>query len=257
MDPNSRDEVQQEFTRQAKQMASASAFHERGAIERMVIYLGDSAAHRVLDLACGPGIVAEAIAPHVGEVMGIDATPEMIRLAKERLKKARLLNAGFVVADAGQLPFQRERFDQVVTRLSFHHFTDVPAVLSEMRRVLPARGRLIVADVVSSEDADESALHNSLEKLRDPTHVRMYSASSLLDILYFGGFRVMHHETWRQARTFSEWAAIVADPARTAPLQNVMRALARTGQTAGIHLSEESGELRFAHTWLLAIAVAE
>ena len=238
-------------------MASASAFHEKGAIERIAIALGDSAADRVLDVACGPGIVAEAIAPHVRAVSGIDATPEMIRLANERFEKAQLTNGSFAVASAERMPFVRGLFDQAVTRLALHHFTDVPAVLAETRSVLRPGGRLIVADVISSEDADESALHNSLEKLRDPTHVRMYSASSLLDILYFAGFRVVHHESWRQARTFSEWAAIVGDPARTAPLQNVMRALARTEQSAGIHLHEESGELRFAHTWLLAAAVAE
>jgi ubiquinone/menaquinone biosynthesis C-methylase UbiE len=257
MDPNDQDRIQQEFSRQARQLASASAFHEKGAIERMVIALGDSAADRVLDVACGPGIVAEAIAPHVREVNGIDATPEMIRLANERFADAHLGNGCFAVASAEQLPFVRGLFDQVVTRLSFHHFTDLPAALAEMHLVLRPGGKLVVADVVSSEDADESALHNSLEKLRDPTHVRMYAASSLLDILYFGGFRVVHHESWRQARAFTEWAAIVADPSRTLPLQNVMRALARTGQSAGIHLREQSGELRFAHTWLLAVAVAE
>ncbi len=251
------DRIQQEFTRQAKHMASASAFHEKGAIERMVIALGDSAADRVLDVACGPGIVAEAIAPHVRAVSGIDATPEMIRLANERFAKAQLSNGSFAVSSAERLPFVRGLFDQAVTRLTLHHFTDVPAVLAEIHAALRPGGRLIVADVVSSEDADESALHNSLEKLRDPTHVRMYSASSLLDILYFAGFRVVHHESWRQARTFPEWAAIVADPSRTAPIQNVMRALARSGQSAGISLAEESGELKFAHTWLLAVAVAE
>ncbi len=257
MDPKHRDKIQQEFSRQAKHMASASAFHEKGAIERITAALGDAQSQRVLDLACGPGIVAQAIAPHCGAVAGIDATPEMIRLANERFKKAGLANGRFAVSSAERLPFERGYFHQIVTRLSLHHFTDVPAALEETRAVLIPGGRLVVADVVSSEDADESALHNSLEKLRDPTHVRMYSAGNLIDILQFAGFRVMHHESWRQARTFSEWAAIVANPSRTAPLQTVMRALAEAGQDAGIGLTEdESGELRFAHTWLLVVAVA-
>jgi ubiquinone/menaquinone biosynthesis C-methylase UbiE len=257
VNPKSRDEIRQQFSHQARQMASAPAFHEKGAIERILGALGEVPTARVLDLACGPGIVAEAMATRARQVDAIDATPEMIRLAKVRFEKTQLANVHFLVGSAEQLPFEAALFDGVVTRLSFHHFTDVPAVLAEIRSVLRPGGRLIVADVVSSEDADESALHNSLEKLRDPAHVRMYSAGNLLDIMMYGGYRVMHHESWRQARAFSEWAAIVDDPARTAPLQNVMRALARAGQTAGIELSEESGELRFAHTWLLMIAVAE
>ncbi len=249
--------MQQEFARQSKQMASAPAFHAEAGIVRFVKAIGQAKADHILDLACGPGIVAEAVAPQVRTVTGIDATPEMVRLAKERFKKAHLHNGRFKRASAERLPFGSGQFQQVITRGSFHHFTDVPAVLAQIRRVLRPEGRLIVADIVSSEDADESALHNSLEKLRDPTHVRMYSAANLLDILQFGGFQVVHHESWRQARAFPEWAAIVADPARTGPLENVMRALARAGQDAGIELHEESGELRFAHTWLLIVAKAD
>lgn len=245
-----------EFSRQAGQIVTAPAFHNQAVLRRLVGALGDSASHSVLDLACGPGIVAEAIAPHVRQVTGIDATPEMIRLAQQRFKKAHLRNGRFKSAVAEQLPFRSGQFDQVVTRLSFHHFSDMPMVLGQIRRVLRPRGRLIVADVIASEDPDEAALHNSLEKLRDPTHVRMFAAGELLDLLQFNGFRVVHHESWRQARAFPEWAAIIGDPGRMAPLEHVMRALARAGQTAGIDLREEYGEVRFAHTWLLAIAEA-
>jgi ubiquinone/menaquinone biosynthesis C-methylase UbiE len=245
---------QDEFSRQAEHMASAPAFRAEADLQRLVKSLGDCSSHAVLDLACGPGIVAEAIAPHVRHVIGIDATPEMIRMAEERFKNAHLRNGRFKVALAEELPFHAGRFDQVITRLSFHHFVDLPGVISQIRRVLRPEGRLVVADVVSSEDPEEAALHNSLEQLRDPTHVRMLSASGFLEALRIAGFRVVHHESWRQARSFPEWAAIIADPARTQPLGNVMRALARAGLDAGIDLREESGELRFAHTWLLGVA---
>lgn len=250
-------EIQAEFTRQAMQMASAPAFRAQAELGRLVKALGDARSHRVLDLACGPGILAEALAPHVREVAGIDATLEMIRLAWDRFEKAHLTNGHFETAAAEELPYAAAQFEQVLTRLSFHHFDNVPAALSEARRVLRPMGRLIVADVISSEEPGEAALHNSLERLRDPTHVRMFSGSELLDVLRVEGFRVVHHESWRQARAFPEWAAIVGDADRTEPLENVMRALARAGESAGIALHEESGELRFAHTWMLAIAIAD
>jgi ubiquinone/menaquinone biosynthesis C-methylase UbiE len=250
-------EIQAEFTRQAMQMASAPAFRAQAELGRLVKALGNASSDRVLDLACGPGILAEVLAPHVREVVGIDATLEMTRLAWDRFEKARLTNGHFEAAAAEELPYAAAQFEQVLTRLSFHHFEDVPSVLSEVRRVMQPRGRLIVADVISSEEPEEAALHNSLEKLRDPTHVRMFSGSELLDLLRVEGFRVLHHESWRQARAFPEWAAIIADPDRTVPLENVMRALARAGTSAGIALREESGELRFAHTWMLAIAMAD
>ncbi len=246
--------IQTEFARQAKQMASSAAFHAEPVLEWLVKAAGPSASDRVLDLACGPGIVAEAVAPQVLEVLGIDVTTEMIRLAHERIENAHLTNGHFGVASVEALPFQNEEFDQVMTRLSLHHFGDVPAVLSEVRRVLRPGGRLIVADVVSSENAEESALHNSLEQLRDPTHVRMLAPAELLKLIRLAGFASVSEQAWEQQRSFTEWAQIVADPARTEPLLNVMRALARVGQGAGIALREESGQLLFTHRWMLVVA---
>ncbi len=248
--------IQSEFTRQAKQISSSSVFNAESVIRRLVQAVGSAASERVLDVACGPGIVAEALAPLVREIVGIDATPEMIRLARERFEKARLTNGRFEVGLAEALPFKDAQFDQVVTRLSFHHFPDINVILSEIRRVIRPEGRLIVADVLSSDDPEESALHNSLEQLRDPTHVRMLARMELLQAIRSGSFEIISDESWKQERSFSEWAQIVVDPARIRPLRHVMRALARAGQRAGIDLREESGELRFAHTWLLVIAKA-
>ncbi len=248
--------IQSEFSRQARQMDSAPAFRSRDVVERLADALGSSASGIVLDLACGPGIVAKAIAPRVREVVGIDLTAEMIMLANERFKKAGIDNGSFSVAAAENLPFERACFDQVVTRLSFHHFPDIARVLAELRRVMRTGGRLIVADVVSSEVEEEARLHNALERLRDPTHVRMLSSTELVKLIERAGFSVEDTETWAQQRAFTEWAAIIADERRTGPLEHVMRVLARAGNTAGIGLREEDGELRFTHTWALVVARA-
>lgn len=233
-------------------MDSAPAFKAASVIDWFVKASGSSV--RVLDLACGPGIVAEAVAPHVEEIHGVDITPEMINLAKARFANLHSKNGRFEIAEVVSLPFKDSCFDAVLTRLSFHHFPDVPAVLSEARRVLKPKGRLIAADVLSSEDAEESALHNALEQLRDPTHVRMLDREELLGSIRSAGFEVLSQETWKQDRTFSDWAQIVADPGRTDPLRRVMRAFARSGPKAGIELREKSGEIHFVHTWLLVAA---
>ena len=148
-------QIQKEFTQQARQMASAAAFKAEPVLEWIVNAASSSAADRVLDLACGPGIVAERVAPNVGQVVGIDVTPEMISLAHARVVKARQPNVHFGVGRAEDLPFEENEFDRVITRLSFHHFPDVRVVLAQVRRVLHSGGRLIIADVVSSEDSDE------------------------------------------------------------------------------------------------------
>lgn len=254
MDEKTRKHVQAEFTRQGRQMDRAPAFHAEPVLERFVQAVNAGRRERVLDLACGPGIVAAAIAPYVNEILGIDATPEMIRLAEERFRKAGLTNQRFAVAAAERLPFEDGWLDQVVTRLSFHHFADVPTALNEIRRVLRPNGQVVAADVISADDSERATLHNSLEQLRDPTHVRMFARAELIAMIEAAGFRVMRRETWEQPRAFEEWAAIVAEPGRTQPLERVMRALARAGQEAGISLREEAGEIRFTHSWCMVVA---
>jgi ubiquinone/menaquinone biosynthesis C-methylase UbiE len=251
-----RETIQSEFTRQAKAMAGASAFHAEAALEHLVKAVRTSAPQRVLDLACGPGIVAEAVSPLVREVAGIDATPEMIRLAQERFERAHLTNGSFRVAWAEALPFDGAEFDGVIARLLFHHLPDLAAVLREVRRVLRPSGHLYVADVLSSDEPEESRLHNQWEQERDPTHVRMLTRSELLDTVRLAGFEVISEKTWKQERCFGEWAQIVADPARTEPLLRAMRASAAQGRRAGIDLLDESGELKFTQTWLMVVAQA-
>ena len=237
-------------------MASSAAFRDAAILKRLVAAVGPMSSGRVLDLACGPGIVSEAIAPHVAELVGVDVTPEMLRLARARFQKAKLEHGAFHEALVERLPYRNGSFDQVITRLSFHHFEDLHAVLSEIRRVLKPGGKLVLADVVSSEDEDESSLQNALEKLRDPTHVRMLPYSELRALLLHNRFEVLKDEAWFQERTFDEWAAIIAARARTEPLARVMRGLARAGEHAGIALHEEAGDLKFTHTWVLLVAEA-
>jgi ubiquinone/menaquinone biosynthesis C-methylase UbiE len=252
-----KDTIRSEFTRQAEPMASAASFHAASDMLRLVKAVRSAAPARLLDVACGPGIVAEALSPYVQELIGMDATPGMIRLAQKRFNEAHLLNGCFQVAWAESLPFEAGGFDAVVTRLSLHHFTDLPSVLREMRRVLRPHGQLIVADVLSSDDPVESALHNAVEQLRDPTHVRMLSKAELTHSIRSEGFELVSQESWEHERSFTEWAQIVSAPARTDPLRRVMMAFARNGQRLGINLREESGKLKFTHTWLMVVARAE
>jgi len=250
------EQTQEEFGRQAALMASAPAFQDAQTLRRISLALGQAPVGRVLEIACGPGIVAEAIAPLVSELVCLDATPAMLALAKARLEKSGQSNVTFCEAFAEALPFGTAEFDVIVTRLSFHHFADIQAVLAECRRVLRPQGKLVVVDILSSSDRAESTLHNALEQLRDPTHVHMFSRPEFLAALRSGGFEPGTEEAWDQVRNFSEWARIVSVPGRTEPLREVMAALSRAGLQAGIQLHEAEGEIRFTHSWILVTAVS-
>jgi len=248
------EKMREEFGRQAANMTASPAFKEEQTLRRISAALGPAPIGKVLEVACGPGIVAEVIAPLVSELVCIDATPEMLVLAKSRLEKSGQSNVTFHEAFAESLPFAAAEFDVIVTRLSFHHFSDIQAVLAELRRVLRPQGRLITADIISSSSREESNLHNALEQLRDPTHIHMFSRPEFLAALRSAGFKATFEESWKQQRNFSEWAKIVSVPGRTDPIREVMRTLYRSGLHAGIQLNETNGDIQFIHTWLLVAA---
>lgn len=246
--------VREEFGRQAAAMSEATFFNDDQALQRIIAAMSLTGEERALEVACGPGIVAQAVAPLVSELVCIDATPEMLSLAKQRLTRSGAANVNFMEAMAEDLPFQPGEFDLLVTRLSFHHFPDIQTVLAECQRVLRPQGRLVVADIVTSENADKSRLHNALEQLRDPSHVRMLALPELLACLRRGGFEPLHTESWQQQRTFTEWARIASSAARTAPLYEVMRTLCEAGLDADLSLRATDDDLMFHHTWSLIVA---
>lgn len=246
--------VRQEFTRQASHFATAAAVTHDDLVRRFVDAVPASPDSTVLDVACGPGIITAALAPLVRQVVAFDLTPDMLSQARQRCARARLGNVTFREGSATEMPFADASFDVVVTRLSLHHFQHPARLLAEIARVLKQGGPMVLADVSSSEVAEESALHNAIEVLRDPSHVRMLPQSELLGAIMDAGLTIERHTHWDEAREFEEWARIVDDPDRVAPLRTVVGTLARLGQHAGTGWSLTGGKLVFFHRWHLIVA---
>lgn len=103
--------------------------------------LGDVAGRRILDAGCGAGPLLDDLREHGATVAGFDASPEMIRLARQRLGD----DADLKVADLTQsLPYDDESFDDAAAVLVLHYLEDWSRPLAELRRVLKPGGRLIV-----------------------------------------------------------------------------------------------------------------
>lgn len=98
---------------------------------------------RVLDVACGTGVLAREALPRVqpaGQVVGLDTMAGMLEVARE-LAPAVVWRQG----DAQHLPFDSQAFDVVVSQFGLMFFPDKPGALREMHRVLVPSGRLAVA----------------------------------------------------------------------------------------------------------------
>jgi ubiquinone/menaquinone biosynthesis C-methylase UbiE len=102
-----------------------------------------SAGDRVLDIACGTGIVARLARKRLGvgaQVVGIDVSPDMLAVAR-----ALAPDIDWREGIAGALPLRDgEQFDVVACQQGLQFFVDKPAAVGEMRRALTNRGRLAV-----------------------------------------------------------------------------------------------------------------
>lgn len=118
------------------------------AHERLLECAALVAGERVLDIACGTGLVsfaaARAVAPG-GELVGVDLSGRMVELACRRADVRRVGNVRFRRMDAERLDLPEAHFDVVLCSLGLMYMPDPVGALREMRRVLRPGGRLAVA----------------------------------------------------------------------------------------------------------------
>ncbi len=108
------------------------------------------AGERVLDVGCGTGSLAVALRGSVGStgsVHGVDASPEMIEVARRKALKVGV-DVDFQVGLAEAIPFPKETFDVVVSQLAIHHLPGdlKQRFFAEMYRVLKSDGRCMIVD---------------------------------------------------------------------------------------------------------------
>ncbi|MGE0257538.1 MAG: class I SAM-dependent methyltransferase [Alphaproteobacteria bacterium] len=179
--------IRDQFTRQATVFNTAGTMTNAETLGMIVAAAQAGPDDRVLDIACGGGLVARAFAPHVCEVTGVDVTPAMLDVARRAAAQAGLVNTAWEQHDVAMLPYRDGSFTIVVTRYSFHHLLDPAAVLREMVRVCAPGGRIVVVDGVASEDPVKAAGFNRYHKLRDPSHVRSLTLSELTGLFVAAG----------------------------------------------------------------------
>lgn len=154
---------------------------------------------RVLDVACGTGIVARSAAPRVGldgTVVGLDLNEGMLRVARRISSEARP-PIEWRRGDATDMPFPDGAFDVVFCQQGLQFFPDQPAALREMYRVLAPNGRVALSVLRSIEhNPGYVALAEALERhvgvdsgamMRSP--FSSLSTGGLRDLIAGAGFR--------------------------------------------------------------------
>lgn len=250
-----KDLVRQQFTYAADAFAASPYKSDMDYRRQYTAYVDPPPGALVLDIATGPGYQALIFARTARLVVGIDITPQMVARAARHRDEAGLYNVKFSLADADCLPFADDTFDVVSCNSSFHHFANPGLVLREMARVCGRGGKVAIDDMLTPEEPARAALHNHIERLRDPSHTRSLPLSELLALVEAAGLHLERYEVSETVRDFQDWMDTVgATPAAVAEVRRLMLD-SRDGDTAGMGVRlEESGRLTFIRrgVWLVA-----
>ena len=194
-----------------------SAVHAAGEdLKLMVKQSPVTPAALVLDAGCGAGHTAMAFAPEVRQVIACDFTRSMLEQVETLADERGIRNVTAQHGDVENLPFQDNTFDIIATRYSAHHWLHPEQALAECRRVLKSGGTFIISDIIASENYAQDTFLQTIERLRDPSHVRDYRISEWQSMLAAAGFAPELVHTFDLRLHFDKWTLRMA-----APQQNV------------------------------------
>jgi len=126
---------------------------------------------RALDVCCGTGDLALALAQRGAEVTGLDFSPAMLEIAETRRRKkpqSEIVNPKFIQGDAQQLPFPDHSFDAVTVGYGLRNLASWETGLGEMLRVAKPGARLVVLDFGKPPNALWRAIYFAHLKMTVP-----------------------------------------------------------------------------------------
>lgn len=187
--------------------------HAQGAdLERLATLVAVRRPLRALDLGCGGGHVSFTLAPFADAIVAYDLSHDMLDAVRRVASERGFANITTEHGAAECLPFPDASFDLVASRYSAHHWRNLQAGLGEIRRVLKPDGLAILMDAAAPETALDDTVLQSIELLRDPTHVRDYKPSEWVAALQAAGLEPGEPQLGSLHLDFTTWIARSATP---------------------------------------------
>ena len=140
-----------------------------------------------------------------------------------------------------------------MTRLAFHHFTEMEQPFSEMSRVLKPDGKLVVIDMeAAAEELRE--IEDRIETMRDLSHIKNRSKQEFLSLFEEHGYTVIKQESTAIEVSLTAWLALTNTPESIAnKITSLMEADMRGGIPTGFAPYLKNGKIYFNQRWLMLI----
>jgi broad specificity phosphatase PhoE/ubiquinone/menaquinone biosynthesis C-methylase UbiE len=213
---------------------------------------------QVLDVATGSGVVALSLGPYVESVLGIDLSPAMLELAETERAARGINNVRFSLGQIGVAPLPESSFDVITHHDLLLYVSELPALFALFNRLLRAGGRIVMDEMVGSDDPVKRATLEAIMLRRDPAMVEMVSAGEIESALRSAGFRVAKAERYTVNRDVDEWLArAAADEATRSAVRGMIEA-GMDADAAGLNARwGRDGAIGFAETRVRVLAERE
>jgi ubiquinone/menaquinone biosynthesis C-methylase UbiE len=185
--------IRREYDRAAAEYDRRWARYNRASLALLRPWIEGRKLGRVLDVGCGTGNLAGALAEwgaSVDAYVGVDLSPGMLGMAAPKFGAGGWPGA-VIAGSALALPVATGSFDTVLCASNLHYWPDAGAGLSEIRRVLRPGGRLLLVDW-DRAPLRMRAFDLGMRRALGVEYQRMYSHEELRALLHDAGFRVAH-----------------------------------------------------------------
>ncbi|MNZ99419.1 putative methyltransferase YcgJ [compost metagenome] len=206
------DNVEKQFGSQATAYLTSAVHASGNDLVRLGERLAAFPQAHVLDLGCGAGHASFVAAQQVANVTAYDLSSQMLEVVSQAARDKELNNITTQQGYAESLPFTDESFDIVISRYSAHHWHDVGLALREIKRVLKPGGIFIIMDIMSPGHPVRDVWLQTVEALRDTSHVRNYSSGEWFSMMTEAGLISRALVTDRLPLEFTSWIARMRTP---------------------------------------------
>jgi SAM-dependent methyltransferase len=211
-------------------------------VRRLVAFANPGRSDRVLD--AGSGVLALAFAPRVESVVALEWD----------LRPRRPANVALEPAEAHDVPFPDDAFDIAACGPTFHHLTSPRIAMREMARVVRPGGRVVIEDIIASEQTVRARYQDRLERLRDRSHPGYLRLSQLIAYTGEAGLKLREVRVHDLQREFNEW--LIGGRSSPARIEHIRRLMvgAAAADLSGLGIRSMDDTIVFTQqlAWLVA-----
>ncbi|MBU2554236.1 MAG: class I SAM-dependent methyltransferase [Bacteroidetes bacterium] len=146
--------------------------------------------HDVLEIGTGTGIIPFSICSKVSSIVATDISPEMVRIANQKLKRLKIKNIDFQIQDSYNLTFPDKTFDVIIASNLLHLLYDPEKPINEIKRVMKDNGIFIAPTLCVGENTKSKIIATIIASLSGIKVVNKWSYKNFLNMLTNNGLTI-------------------------------------------------------------------